>query len=89
MSGSATNGWEILKHQCRYEVNRNEDLTEKDRARICAEKMEYWKQVAKQIKKGRGFNSFLEYNPLKEGRIHGNSNSYSTSHWHYCWINCP
>jgi uncharacterized protein len=80
MAGTAINGWEILEYQCRYEVNRNRKLSKRERNRICSEKIEYWKKVEKENKRGRHFNYFLNYNPLKIARkvscpvliLHGN-----------------
>lgn len=68
MAGPATNGWEILEYQCSYEVNRNRKLSKEERDRICQRMMEYWKTVEKEKSRGRHFNYFLAYDPLKPAR---------------------
>lgn len=80
MAGTASNGWDILEYQCRYEVNRNRKLSQADRDRLCLEKMKYWEQIENQQKRGRHFNYFLTYDPLKTAQkvdcpvliVHGN-----------------
>ena len=62
MAGCATNGWKILEYQCRYEADRNEEWSEKDRERICAEKWHIGKQWPKKKREGVILTIFLSMN---------------------------
>jgi dipeptidyl aminopeptidase/acylaminoacyl peptidase len=64
MAGCATNGWKIMEHQFRYEIERNPKLTEPQKQAVLAERMAQLKQA---IRGGEGnpwLIFFLSYMPL-------------------------
>ena len=64
MSGSATNGWEIIEYQRRYEIDREEELTDEDREQKVAEQMKNFELAVSRGEGSRWLESFLDYNPL-------------------------
>ena len=64
MAGSATNGWKIKEYQYRYEIKREEKLTNEDIEHEVTIKMRSLRQAVREGKGSPWFNSFLEYMPL-------------------------
>ena len=65
MSGSATNGWEIIEYQYRYEIDREQGLTDEDREQKVAEAMKNFELAVSRGEGSRWLESFLDYNPLQ------------------------
>lgn len=71
MAGCATNGWKIMEHQFRYEIERDENLTEKEKQEALAKRMKGLRSAVRAGEANPWFESFLAYMPLPTAkRVH-------------------
>lgn len=64
MAGCATNGWKIMEHQFRYDIERDERLTEKQKQAALEKRMKGLRNAVRAGKANPWFVSFLAYMPL-------------------------
>lgn len=64
MAGCATNGWKIQEHQYRYDIERDENLTEEEKEKALKARMEGLRKAVRTGKANPWFAFFLEYMPL-------------------------
>jgi len=92
MAGCATNGWKIQEHQYRYDIERDENLTEDEKEKALRAKMKNLRVAVQKGKANPWFNFFLEYMPLPITKkatcpvlvLHGDKKSHvPVEHAHY------
>ena len=64
MAGCATNGWKIQEHQYRYDIERDQNLTEEEKEKALEAKMKDLRVAVRAGKANPWFAFFLEYMPL-------------------------
>ena len=64
MAGCAANGWKIQEHQYRYDIERDENLTEEEKEKALKAKMKGLRVAVQEGKVNPWFAFFLEYMPL-------------------------
>ena len=64
MAGCATNGWKIQEHQYRYDIERDENLTEEEKEKALKSKMKDLRVAVRAGKVNPWFAFFLKYMPL-------------------------
>ena len=64
MAGCATNGWKIMEHQYRYDIDRDANLTEEEKEKALQAKMKDLRVAVRTGKANPWFAFFLEYMPL-------------------------
>ena len=91
MAGCATNGWKIQEHQFRYEIERDESITEQEQEKRVREKMDGLRAWVRAGKANPWFEAFLEYMPLPTAKrvtcpvliLHGDKDAHvSVEHAH-------
>jgi dienelactone hydrolase len=92
MAGCATNGWKIMEHQFRYDIEREEGLTDEEKEEKLKDKMRRLKGWVRDGKANPWFVSFLAYMPLPTARqvtcpvlvLHGDKDAHvPVEHAHY------
>ena len=92
MAGCATNGWKIQEHQYRYDIERDEKLTEEEKEKALEAKMQGLRVAVQEGKVNPWFAFFLEYMPLPTARqvtcpvliLHGDKDAHvPVEHAHY------
>jgi len=92
MAGCATNGWKIQEHQYRYDIERDSNLTEEEKEKALAAKMEGLRGAVREGKANPWFAFFLEYMPLPTAKqvtcpvliLHGDKDAHvPVEHAHY------
>ena len=64
MAGCATNGWKIMEHQFRYEIERDEKLTDEEKEKRIRDRMKGLREWVRAGKANPWVKSFLAYMPL-------------------------
>lgn len=64
MAGCATNGWKIMEHQFRYDIERDETLIEREKQEALDRRMRALRRSVKAGETNPWFESFLAYKPL-------------------------
>ena len=92
MAGCATNGWKIQEHQYRYDIERDEKLTEEEKEKDLKSKMQGLRVAVQEGKVNPWFAFFLEYMPLPTAKqvtcpvliLHGDKDAHvPVEHAHY------
>jgi dipeptidyl aminopeptidase/acylaminoacyl peptidase len=92
MAGCATNGWKIQEHQYRYDIERDEALTEEEKEKALKAKMKGLREAVRAGKANPWFAFFLEYMPLPTAEqvmcpvliLHGDKDAhFPVEHAHY------
>jgi uncharacterized protein len=92
MAGCATNGWKIMEHQFRYEIERDESLTVQEQEKLVRDKMRGLRDAVRAGKANPWFESFLTYMPLPTAQqvtcpvliLHGDKDAHvPVEHAHY------
>lgn len=92
MAGCATNGWKIMEHQYRYEIERDETLTEEEKKESLAGRMKRLRRAVAAGEVSPWGESFLAYLPLPTAKqvkcpvliLHGDKDAHvPVEHAHY------
>jgi uncharacterized protein len=92
MAGCATNGWKIMEHQYRYDIERDKNLTEEEKEKALEAKMKDLRMAVRAGKANPWFAFFLEYMPLPTAQqvtcpvliLHGDKDAHvPVEHAHY------
>ena len=92
MAGCATNGWKIMEHQFRYEIERDENLSDQEKREALHKRMRELRHAVRAGETNPWFESFLEYMPLPTAKqvtcpvliLHGDKDAHvPVEHAHY------
>ena len=92
MAGCATNGWKIQEHQYRYDIERDEHLTEAEKEKALKAKMAGLRAYVRAGKATPWMAFFLAYMPLPAAKqvtcpvliLHGDKDAHvPVAHAHY------
>ena len=92
MAGCATNGWKIQEHQYRYDIERDESLTEAQKEKALKAKMAGLRAYVRAGKANPWLAFFLAYMPLPTAKqvtcpvliLHGDKDAHvPVAHAHY------